>query len=82
MGELLDALNAADASIPPKARFDRSTTDNTAETQSASRHVVGAIETGRRPGMLLDILAKLVRQAPLHSLAITFLLGATIFRRR
>jgi hypothetical protein len=54
-----------------------------AETiQSASHRVSNAIETGREPGMPLDILSRLVREAPLHSLAIAFLLGVAISRRR
>jgi hypothetical protein len=40
------------------------------------------MEAGREPGMRLDILARLVRDAPLRSLAIAFLLGVAIARRR
>jgi hypothetical protein len=50
--------------------------------QSASQHVNDAIETGRQPGMPLDILAKAVREAPLAALAVAFLLGMTAARRR
>jgi hypothetical protein len=32
--------------------------------------------------MPLDILSRLVREAPLHSLAIAFLLGVAVARRR
>jgi hypothetical protein len=50
--------------------------------RSASRRVSDAIEAGREPDMPLDILARLVREAPLHSLAIAFLLGVAVARRR
>ena len=50
--------------------------------QSASHRVSDAIEAGREPGMPLDILSRLVREAPLHSLAIALLLGVAVARRR
>jgi hypothetical protein len=43
--------------------------------QAASRHVSDAIETGRQPGMPLDILAGMVREAPLAALGIAFMVG-------
>jgi len=50
--------------------------------QSASQRVSDAIETGRRPGMPLDTLARATREAPLAALAIAFMLGLTFARRR
>jgi hypothetical protein len=50
--------------------------------RSASQHVTDAIETGRKPGMPLDILAARVREAPLAALAIAFLLGVAVARQR
>ncbi len=41
----------------------------------ASAMVSDAIETGRQPGMPLDIVANAVRQAPLAALGIAFLIG-------
>jgi hypothetical protein len=41
-----------------------------------------AIETGRKPGMPLNVLSNLVREAPLASLSIAFLLGVIVTRRR
>jgi hypothetical protein len=41
-----------------------------------------AIDTGRKPGMPLSILSNVVREAPLGSLLIAFLLGVVIARRR
>jgi hypothetical protein len=57
-------------------------TQATEAIQSASHRVSDAIEAGREPGMPLDILSRLVREAPLHSLAIAFLLGVAVARRR
>jgi hypothetical protein len=41
-----------------------------------------AIENGRKPGMPLDVLSKLVREAPLGSLTVAFLFGVIVARRR
>jgi hypothetical protein len=48
----------------------------------ASSAVGDATETGRRPGMPLDIVAKAVRQAPLAALGIAFMLGVVLARPR
>jgi hypothetical protein len=40
-----------------------------------------AIETGRKPGMPLDVLSKLAREAPLGSLLAAFLIGVIVARR-
>jgi hypothetical protein len=54
-----------------------------AETlRAASQRVSEAIDTGREPGMPLDTIARLVREAPLHSVAVAFLLGMVVARRR
>jgi hypothetical protein len=61
----------------------QSTVARVAETlQSASRHVNDAIETSRQPGMPLDILTRMVGEAPLASLAVAFMLGVTFSRKR
>lgn len=44
--------------------------------------VSGAIEAGRKPGMPLSILSNVVREAPIGSLLIAFLLGVAVARRR
>ncbi|WP_439923550.1 hypothetical protein [Nitrobacter sp. JJSN] len=44
--------------------------------------VSGAMEAGRKPGMPLSILSNIVREAPLGSLLIAFLLGVAVGRRR
>ena len=80
MGELLDALNAADArGVPPDPK---STVDQVADAfQTASRRVGDAVDAARQPDMPLDVLTKLVRQAPLQSLAVAFVLGLMVARR-
>jgi hypothetical protein len=81
---MADEFSAADIpSIQPDDSFDKSAGERAAETiKAASQGVNRAIETGREPGMPLDILSKMVREAPLHSLAIAFLLGVAVGRRR
>jgi hypothetical protein len=65
------------------AEAPRSATERAAEAvKTASRSVNDAIETGRRPGMPLDVLSRLVREAPLQSLAVAFLCGVILARRR
>jgi hypothetical protein len=50
--------------------------------KSASQRVSDTIETGLEPGMPLDILATHVREAPLAALAVAFMLGVLVGRRR
>ena len=46
-------------------------------------HRIGdAIESGKKPGMPLSILANIAREAPLGSLLVAFLLGVAVARRR
>lgn len=81
MGELLDALNAADAggAAPDEPK---STVDQAAEAfQRASRRVGEAVDAARQPDMPFDVLTRLVRQAPLQSLAVAFVVGVIVARR-
>jgi hypothetical protein len=41
-----------------------------------------AVDSGRKPGMLLSVLSNIAREAPLGSLLIAFLLGVAVARRR
>lgn len=67
----------------PDGSVDKSVADRAAETiRSTSHRVSDAIEAGRKPHMPLDIPSRLVREVPLHSLAIAFLLGVAVARRR
>ena len=61
----------------------KSTLDQATETiQSATRRVSDVVDAARQPDMPLDVLVKLVRQAPLQSLAIAFVLGLMVAGRR
>jgi hypothetical protein len=80
MGELLDALNAADsdAAAPTKSAVDQA-----AELfRSASQKVNEAIDAFQEPGMPLDAISRWARQAPLQALAAAFLIGVMTARRR
>jgi hypothetical protein len=81
---MADEFSAADVpGIQPEHPSDRSAGERAAETiKAASQSVNQAIKTGREPGMPLDILSRIVREAPLHSLTIAFLLGMVVSRRR
>jgi hypothetical protein len=50
--------------------------------QATTRTVADAIEEARQPGAPLDRLAQWTRAAPLHSLAVAFLVGIVLGRRR
>ncbi len=50
--------------------------------KGAVNRVSEAIESGRKPGMPLSILANVAREAPLGSLLAAFLLGMAFARRR
>jgi len=81
MGELLDALNALDdrgAAPEPSNPLDQAAQ----AFRSASRRVNEAIEAAQEPGMPLDVLARLTRQAPVQALAVAFLVGILAARRR
>ena len=56
--------------------------DATEAVQATTQSIAGAIEAGNRPGGFLDELARLARKAPLQSLAIAFLVGFMVARRR
>ena len=54
-----------------------------AEAVKDTAHRIGdAIESGRKPGMPLSVLANMAREAPLGSLLAAFLLGVAFARRR
>jgi hypothetical protein len=81
MGELLDALNALDER--GAARESVNPFDQAAQAfRSASQRVNEAIEAVQAPGMPLDMLARFARQAPLQALAVAFLVGVLVTRRR
>ena len=54
----------------------------TEAVETTSQRMAEAIEAVRQPGRPLDRLANLTRETPIQSLAIAFLLGFIIARRR
>ena len=83
MGELLNALNELDerASRPEKPS-DSFADLATQIFRSASRTVNEAIEVLQEPNMPLDMLSRWTRRSPLPALAIAFLVGMRVARRR
>lgn len=56
--------------------------DATDAVQTTTASIAGAIEDSRRPGGVLDQLARFTREAPLRSLAIAFVVGLIVAGRR
>ncbi len=50
--------------------------------KETTRSVANAIEAGREPGAPLDRVARWTREAPLQMLAVAFLAGVMLGRRR
>jgi hypothetical protein len=50
--------------------------------RKATETAGAAYDEARKPGMPLSILANVVREAPLGSLLVAFLLGVAVARRR
>jgi hypothetical protein len=50
--------------------------------RETTQSVADAVERGRQPGAPLDRLAGWTREAPLHALAVAFLMGVMLGRRR
>jgi hypothetical protein len=90
MGQLLDALNAVDADIAaanePTSPIDEPTFDEpiSSVVDEATESVIGAADPAvpRRADTAIEAMTKLVRQAPLHALAVAFVLGVAVARRR
>jgi hypothetical protein len=68
--------------LGPKPEPESVVAEARAAVKGAADRVADAIEAGQRPGMPLDILAKIARAAPLGSLLAAFLLGVAVARRR
>ena len=83
MGELLDALNELDERAAAADKPVDSFVDVAAQIfRAVSRTVNEAIEVLQEPGMPLDMLGRWTRRAPLPALAIAFLIGVRVARRR
>ena len=68
-----------------RSAFEKTTdaVNGAAETvQTTTESVAAAIEDSRRPGGMLDQLSRMTREAPLRSLAIAFVVGLIVARRR
>ena len=83
MGELLDALNELDERTTAPEQPSVSFVDLAAQIfRTASRTVNEAIEVLQEPNMPLDMISRWTRRAPLAALAIAFLVGTRVARRR
>ena len=66
-------------------KLDQATAAVQAATQTVretTRSVAGAIEASRKPEAPLDRLARWARETPLHAVAVAFLFGVLLGRRR
>jgi hypothetical protein len=77
LGELLDSLNGIDAGNGVAGE-----PASPAIIDEATETVVGRPEGTVRRRTAIELLTNWVRQAPLQSLAVAFLLGAAFSRRR
>jgi hypothetical protein len=50
--------------------------------KTTTQTLAKAIDEGRRPGAPLDRLAHWTREAPLHAIAVAFLVGVIVANRR
>jgi hypothetical protein len=78
---MVDDGSAADAqSVLSKATS--AVREASEAVQTTTRSIADAVAADRRPGAPLDRLARLTCEAPLQSLAVAFLLGLIVARRR
>ena len=69
----------------PRSMFEKTTeavNGATESVQATTESIAIAIEDSRRPGGVLDQLSRLTRDAPLRSLALAFVFGLVLARRR
>jgi ElaB/YqjD/DUF883 family membrane-anchored ribosome-binding protein len=77
-----EPLNTA-ANGSTKLKQAKEAVQAAAETvRETTQSVADAIEAGRQPGAPLDRVAQWTREAPLQALAVAFLAGILIARRR
>lgn len=67
---------------PEKSALEKNLGQASEAVKVAAGGVATAVEAGRRPGMPLDVLARVTREAPLASLFVAFLFGVAVARRR
>lgn len=56
--------------------------DATEAVQKTTESIANAIEDSRRPGGVLDQMTRITRESPLRSLALAFMVGWIVARRR
>ncbi|MDB5503521.1 MAG: hypothetical protein JWR89_3423 [Tardiphaga sp.] len=66
----------------PKSTISETISEVTDTVKDTVHRLGDAIESGKKPGMPLSILANVAREAPLGSLLVAFLLGVAVARRR
>jgi hypothetical protein len=72
-----------DTNGPSKLDQAKEAVQSVSDTVRVTTQTIGnAIEAGRQPGAPLDRLAEWAREAPLHALAVAFLVGVVLGRRR
>jgi hypothetical protein len=76
MGELLDALNELEEREAARGQPRKWAIDQAADA------IDKAIEAFREPGMPFYTVSRWTRQEPLQALAIAFLVGVLVTRRR
>ena len=72
--------------IPPlpgtgPSRTEPAAAEMSSAMRDATELTADAVEAGQRPGMPLDGVSRVAREAPLASLFIAFLLGVAFVRR-
>jgi hypothetical protein len=79
-----------DVSLPPfiyegidPVPEPKSTLKEAADAVAGAAHCFeDAVSAGRKPGMPLSIISNIVREAPLGSILVAFMLGVAVARRR
>ena len=66
----------------PKSTISETISEVTDTVKETVHRLGDAIESGKKPGMPLSILANVAREAPLGSLLVAFLLGVAVARLR
>jgi hypothetical protein len=56
--------------------------DTADAVQKTTESIANAIEDSRRPGGVLDQVTRITRESPLRSLALAFMVGWIVARRR
>lgn len=82
MSDEIPIAPVIDDSLEAAPRSKSAVTEVTEVLTDAARQLNRAFEAAQKPGMPLSVLSNIVREAPLGSLLITFMLGVVVGRRR